>query len=306
MGDDNGAAPHPKPTRTPSFVSVVVPCFNAGAFIGEQLDAFARQNYTSPWELVISDNGSTDQTLEIVSKWVGRIPRLTVVIADELRGPSHARNLGVSRSHGDLILFADADDVVHNLWIADMVAGAGTFDIVRGYLFPSMVEMLASERLFVGPVAMDPRGFRPMPTGNLAVWRVLFEQLGGFDVEMRTSEDWDFSYRAQIAGAKAGQCAGRVFYRERKSFSSTLRQNFRYGFGQQEFYRKHPELIRYRTPTNRSWNAGAYWLLRSPVDLVHHEARLSWARNIGRHGGILVGRAFGRTIRAPRWADQEP
>ncbi|MGB3651561.1 MAG: glycosyltransferase, partial [Rivularia sp. (in: cyanobacteria)] len=50
-------------------LSVVIPCFNAANTIAAQLEAFTKQQCSEPWEIIIADNGSTDETLEIVKQY---------------------------------------------------------------------------------------------------------------------------------------------------------------------------------------------------------------------------------------------
>ena len=72
----------------------------------------------------MSDNGSTDETAEVVAGWAGRLPRLRVVPAAEVRTVSHARNVGVGAADGRSSPLCDADDVVSPSWLREMVEAA--------------------------------------------------------------------------------------------------------------------------------------------------------------------------------------
>ena len=63
----------------PGLITVVVPARDAEQTIAAQLEALAAQTYEGDWELVVSDSGSTDRTLEIAGDWSARIPSLRVV-----------------------------------------------------------------------------------------------------------------------------------------------------------------------------------------------------------------------------------
>ena len=93
-------------------------CRNAEAHLGGQLEALAAQECDLPWELVVSDNGSTDRSLAIVREYRDRLPRLVVVDSSARRGPAAARNDGVRAAGGSLIVFCDTDDVVGPGWLA--------------------------------------------------------------------------------------------------------------------------------------------------------------------------------------------
>jgi len=90
------------------LVSVVIPAYNASAFIGDALDSLIRQS-DRDWEAVVVDDGSTDNTFEVVSSYIGRDSRIKVVRQNN-SGPSMARGMGVSYSNGDWVTFLDADD----------------------------------------------------------------------------------------------------------------------------------------------------------------------------------------------------
>jgi len=103
------------------FVSVVIPALNVADTIGDQLDALAHQTYAGAWEVVVSDNGSTDATRERVEVWRDRLPHLRIVDSSRRRGVSPARNVGVEAARGDLVLICDGDDVVGVLSVRDIV-----------------------------------------------------------------------------------------------------------------------------------------------------------------------------------------
>lgn len=100
------ASDHPS---LPPLVSVVMPAYNQGRWIGEAIDSVLAQTYPN-LELVIVDDGSTDETAEVLRGYAPRDSRITGV-RTENRGASAARNLGAARARGDLIAFCDSDDV---------------------------------------------------------------------------------------------------------------------------------------------------------------------------------------------------
>ena len=119
---------HPAPRR----ISVVIPARDAAGTIAEQLAALAGQEYVGDWEVIVADNGSTDQTRGIVEDWRARVPGLRVVDASARPGPSFARNRGAADATGDLLVFCDADDAVAPGWLAAVARAAVDFDVVTG------------------------------------------------------------------------------------------------------------------------------------------------------------------------------
>src|SRR5689334_1914994 len=80
----------------PRKLSVVIPCLNAAATLGVQLEALIGQSWPGGWEVIVADNGSTDGSREIVESYRGRLPDLKLVDASDRRGQAHARNLGAA------------------------------------------------------------------------------------------------------------------------------------------------------------------------------------------------------------------
>jgi len=95
-----------------SLVSVIVPAYNAQAFIGETIQSVINQTY-SDWEMLIVDDGSTDETAEVVKTYLGD-PRIKYFHQSN-QERSAARNHGIRRASGEYIAFLDADD----LWLPD-------------------------------------------------------------------------------------------------------------------------------------------------------------------------------------------
>ncbi len=85
-------------------VSVIIPCYNQAAYLGEALDSVASQDYPET-EIVVINDGSTDDTAAVALAYSG-----VIVITQENQGLSAARNRGIAESTGELLVFLDADD----------------------------------------------------------------------------------------------------------------------------------------------------------------------------------------------------
>ena len=88
------------------LVSVILPTYNTGSFINNSVKSILNQSYKNI-ELIIVDDGSTDNTQHILKKYMSQI----IYIYQENAGPSEARNTGIKASSGELIAYQDADDV---------------------------------------------------------------------------------------------------------------------------------------------------------------------------------------------------
>ena len=88
-------------------ISVVLICYNHEKYIGEAINSILSQTY-SDYELIIVDDGSSDNTLKIIQEY--QDPRI-MVVAQENSGPSIALNAGIDKSRGQFIAFMSGDDV---------------------------------------------------------------------------------------------------------------------------------------------------------------------------------------------------
>ena len=237
----------------PPTASVVIPVRNGGELFRVQLDALCAQIDAPPFEVVISDNGSTDNTVEIAKSYADRLS-LKVVDSSNVAGVSHARNVGADLAATAYLLFCDADDKVSRGWVDAMVCALATADIVGGPL--ELVELSEPEALnYRGtppddqlPVAMR---YLPYATGaNMAVRHSVWESLGGFDTRFqRGHEEVDFAWRAQHRGHSIRFAPDAVMhYRLRGSVRDTMRQTFHYGRTHSQLFSRHRALPIPRTP----------------------------------------------------------
>src|SRR6266508_897311 len=102
---------------TNSLVSVVIPNYNCGRFLEETLESVFAQAYPAV-EVIVVDDGSTDDSLQVLEKYAGRVN----VIRQANQGVSAARNAGIRASHGELVALLDADDLWHPDKLAKQVA----------------------------------------------------------------------------------------------------------------------------------------------------------------------------------------
>ncbi|MEI6562934.1 MAG: glycosyltransferase [bacterium] len=182
--------------------SIILPAFNEGAHIGSCLDAI-RANISDPVsvEILVIDNGSTDQTATVVRSRGIRVIENT---AGHRLNISDLRNIGARESAGDILVFLDADMLVPVDWLekAGLYFGAG----FKGALgFTSRVPTTAGwvgriwgQRLFLKRNRLMDVDF--LPGRNIFVNRVVFEAVGGFDPAFCTGEDKDFTFRVRKAG----------------------------------------------------------------------------------------------------------
>lgn len=91
-------------------VSIITPTYNSRKFISETIDSILSQSYTN-WELLITDDCSTDDTVEIVKKYQKKDDRVKLYVLEKNGGAGVARNNSIGKATGRFIAFCDSDDV---------------------------------------------------------------------------------------------------------------------------------------------------------------------------------------------------
>jgi glycosyltransferase involved in cell wall biosynthesis len=91
-----------------SFISVIVPTYNRADLISETIESILNQTYKN-FELIIVDDGSTDNTEEVIRKF--KDSRIKYIKTDNWGGPARPRNIGIKKAKGEYIAFCDDDDI---------------------------------------------------------------------------------------------------------------------------------------------------------------------------------------------------
>jgi glycosyltransferase involved in cell wall biosynthesis len=279
-------------------ISVIVPVHNGMPWLEDQLRALTEQECPVPWEVVVADNGSTDQSTSVVREWARRSPVLRLVDASEVRGPGAARNAGVREARGDLLAFCDADDVVHPGWLSAHVSALAGADISAGVFdFWSLNGLSPPDPpSYAPPPAMGLFDFLPAAgSGNVALRRRTFEELGGFAEDLMTGEDFDLSWRAQLAGHRFVLTPEAVLARrDQQGFGAVFRRYTSYGRCGPVLYRRfRNQGLRPDLPlAAKTWG----WLVVTSPRLVQPEFRDRWARVAGWRTGRLLASVRNRVL----------
>jgi len=207
------------------LISVGVTCYNASDTITRAIASAANQDWPN-LEIVVVDDGSTDDSLEIVSSLARTDKRIRVVAHGANRGCAAARNTILKEASGSFLAFFDDDDASYPERIRrqyeDIVAyekttgaqfvacyASGVRHYPNGYQMP-MQAIGSRPAVPVGTVLADyllafvrPRGVffgAGTPTCSLMARSATFAAVGGFDVAMRRQEDADFAVRLGMLG----------------------------------------------------------------------------------------------------------
>lgn len=156
-----------------AWVSVVIPARDAAPTVARMLDALRRQEFDRPFEVIVVDDGSRDETPAIVARYA---PFAKLIRRDRSEGPGSARNVGVRAAIGGVLAFTDADCFPAPQWLARGLEAIAHGELVQGRVQPDpSVERTPFDRT----VAVDRDGGF-YETANLFVRREVFDAVGGF------------------------------------------------------------------------------------------------------------------------------
>jgi glycosyltransferase involved in cell wall biosynthesis len=180
------------------LVSVIVPAFNHAPYVRAALDSIFVQAHR-PLEVIVVDDGSTDETASALDAYAGRV----ILLRQANAGPARARNAALSHARGEFLAFLDADDLWHPEKLARQLA--------RFARQPRLeVSVCRVENFWDGDPAEETarlaeRDHTKVMDGvvmqALVARRGLFERVGGFDPQFRFGEDTDWYVRAGERGA---------------------------------------------------------------------------------------------------------
>lgn len=183
-------------------VSIIIPCYNASATIVEAVNSALAQSMRN-CEVVVVDDGSTDDSAAQLGRFTGRI----VLLRQPNRGACAARNLGLAHSRGRWIQFLDADDKLHPQKVERQVAHArhlpedtssiclGEEQSGEGFLHEQYQRRLKPTRDLVDFVL---HGVLPTPAPLHR--RAALEAVGGFDESLPCAQEYDLHLRLMCSG----------------------------------------------------------------------------------------------------------
>lgn len=199
------------------MVSIVIPTYNCAAYVGEAILSCLADSPTDDREVIVVDDGSTDDTPEVLARF--RDDRRVRIVRQQNAGPAAARNRGIEHATGEFVAFLDADDAYHPQAIARFQAAIPRLPATVGFAYgdyarvdgaggpPQVVSVrapLARPRLYWQYLL--PKWF-PVLTSTTLVRRQAVLQAGGFNPEFTVIEDLELWTRmiptwdvAKIAG----------------------------------------------------------------------------------------------------------
>lgn len=214
------------------LVSAIITTKNESDVIGRLTKSIQKQSYKKI-ELILVDNSSSDNTVEIAKAMGVRVYKL---------GPERSaqRNFGVKFSKGDYFLILDADMELEEDVIKDCVDKVTADEEVGGVVIPEQSigknfweKVKAFERSFynlAGDLTTDAARFFS---------RKAFDKIGGYDESITGPEDWDFPENVRKAGFKIERINSKIFHYERiSSVFSLVRKKYYYALKSSRYLKK--------------------------------------------------------------------
>jgi glycosyltransferase involved in cell wall biosynthesis len=186
----------------PPLVTVVTPAYNVAKYVGAAADSVFRQTF-SKFEYIVVDDGSLDDSVEVVRAHAGHDPRFRLIEADH-GGPSAARNIAIRESRGKYIAFLDGDDRWHPRFLERQVGLIESLPANVGMVFcrSRMILENGTPVFFQwhrsGSYDFDDFlvGSNPARNGSsVLIRKSCFDDVGGFDEDLWFGEDLEMWLR---------------------------------------------------------------------------------------------------------------
>lgn len=265
-------------TQKSVSISVIVPAYNAAATIAECMAALSNQSMPqSEYEVIVVDDGSTDNTGAIAARYGARVLR------QANSGPAAARNKGIAEARGAVILFTDADCAPAPDWIQEMVAplddpqiegSKGVYRTRQENLTARFIQVEYEDRYdhtarhkYVDFIDTYAAGYR----------RDLLVASGGFNTSfpLASVEDQELSFRLASAGHKmVFNSRAEVYHRHPESWLTYAQRKYKIGYWKTLVLRLHPSKA--WRDSHTPWNLKVQMLLAAlsaPLTLLSFFAR---------------------------------
>ena len=275
--------------------SVIVPSYNRADEIAELLQSFLALDFdASRLELIIADDGSTDETRQVVERYQPKFHFPLHFYSQQNQGPGVARNMGMEKASGDFLIFIDSDCTISPQWLntidkelQENKAGAfGGRDSFRAD-FPDLLKAINySMTSFITTGGLRGRKGKKLAkfyprSFNMGLSRKLYQEIGGFGT-LRHGQDIEYSNRIIKSGARVLYIDDAVVYHKRRTgIKKFFRQVFNWGIARINLYKIDSSMLEplHAAPAM----ATLFLLLLILVGLIFPDLRyfISWVIGIG-------------------------
>ena len=202
------------------LVSVIIPTFNREQLLGETISSVVMQEYR-PIEIIVVDDGSSDNTKEVISKWLEEFGNYQALdlryICQNNAGASAARNRGMLESRGEFLQFLDSDDCLHRSKI-NLHVNCLEHQPDMDFAYGPIKELENPDHTIYCQSEMSPRRMvlkqviNPAFTTGPLCRRRMFAKIGKWNEDMALVEDWELFSRAVVMGCLGAYVPGAIYY----------------------------------------------------------------------------------------------
>lgn len=203
-----------------TFVSIILPVYNDENTVEVCLRTLIRQNYTDK-EIIVVDDGSTDNTPTIISKMAKQHPSLVRVVFIPHGGASKTRNVGLKHAVGEIISFSESDAIYSREYIENAVKFLSLNPHMAGACLTGAPWILKSTLVTSG-IYVENRIQRKLleeekiePFYAWVFRKKVLEEIGGFDENLYQAEDRDLFSRIKRRGYQIGLVTG-VYWQHKR------------------------------------------------------------------------------------------
>ncbi len=265
------------------FISVVIPTFNRKPILEKCLFALENQKFgpeVDQFEVVVVDDGSTDKTIEWLKHSMDVFPHLRLFEQDH-GGPAQARNLGVEKSLGDVIVFIDSDLVVTESFLSSHSSALQRAWERSGnrlcFTYGAVINTSNFDNPSFEPHKISDISWAYFATGNVAIEKDLLLSAGLFDPKFSLYgwEDLELGERLRELGVKLIKCPRAVGYHWHPALNldqipDLIRVERERAKMALVFYRKHPS-FRVRLIIQYTWIHFLLWETLTFCGLINHK-----------------------------------
>lgn len=224
-----------------NFLSIIIPTYKDAIGLKETLISVYNQNYKfKNYEIIIVNDDADEETSKICQKFKVKLIRL-----DKNYGQSFARNKGLEISEGEYIAFLDSDIIVCKNWLQNAFLHFTNYDYFGGKVSLEKKETNTLTESFEIYTAFNNKNYLKkdgfLGSGNLFTKRYVIEKIGGFDVRLRSSEDYEFGNRVNIANYKQAYIENIKVYHKPRNYKQLCKKIKRLSNGKIKLFEIYPE-----------------------------------------------------------------
>lgn len=187
------------------LVSIIIPCYNSEKYIRETIDSVLNQTHKEI-EIICVDNGSIDNTISIIEEFKNKYSNIKLYYENN-KGANFARNTGLKNANGDAVQFLDSDDIIHPNKIEKQINKITEgFDIVVSdrtifdETFSTKIEQVTFSEICENPLKTCIT--KIIITGNPLYKKETIIDIGGWNENLITAQDWEFHIRLALLEKK--------------------------------------------------------------------------------------------------------